>query len=380
MGSKVALIRCKDYSEPNVASSVGQALSILGGIGKYVKPGDKVLIKPNLLASTPISSAVTTHPTVVKAVVGEVLKAGGKPVICDSPGGPYNKRMLERAYRVSGLADVASETGALLNFDTRATTVSYKEGKLLKRIDMIGVLDDVDLVITVPKMKTHALMQFTGATKILFGVVPGLTKPVYHMKFPEKDRFADMLLDILCFVKPVLSIMDGVVGLEGEGPGASGTPKDVGVILASEDSVALDVVAASVAGMDPLGIPTISKAVERGLTSGRLSDVEVVGVPVEEVMVKFRTPSGKKGVFNAVFGSKIVRSLSLKSVAPYPVSNSNCIGCGVCRQSCPAGAITITDRARMDLGRCIRCYCCHELCTHKAIDLKRNLIGNIFFG
>lgn len=350
-----------------------KALSLIGGIGKFVKKGDRVLLKVNMLAASAPAQAIVTHPMVVKAMVKQVQSVGGIPIIGDSPGGPFNRKSLESAYIRCGYRAVADETGAVLNYDTDAKQVSNSEGKLAKRLDVISLLDEVDVVITLPKMKTHMLTNFTGATKILFGVVPGLTKPSYHLKFPDPGMFSDMLLDVLGYVKPSFSLMDGVVGLEGEGPGAQGIPKNANVLLASEDSVALDVVATSIIGMVPKEIVILKKAVERGLTSGELSDIDVVGEKVADVRVDFQKPKGSAGIIGKVMKLKPLRGVMLKAFVPYPFANEKCVRCGICMQNCPASAITITDRAHMDLGKCIRCYCCHELCPHKAVDLKSQL-------
>jgi uncharacterized protein (DUF362 family)/NAD-dependent dihydropyrimidine dehydrogenase PreA subunit len=372
MAPTVALVKCDSYEESVVESSLSEALASLGGIGKYVKTGNRVLLKVNLLSASAPDKAITTHPSLVKALVKQVQSAGGIPIIADSPGGPFSRGMLESAYKKSGLSAVAEETGARLNYDTNSKQVSNPEGKIVKKLDIISILEGVDVVITVPKLKTHTLTKFTGATKILFGVVPGLTKPAYHLKFAEIDNFCDMLLDILAYVRPSLSIMDGVIGIEGDGPGASGTPKKAGIILASEDSVALDVVASSIIGMKVDEIPILKRAIERGLTTGNMSDINVIGVKPEDAAVKFRQPAVHAGISKAL-SNKGLRSLLLRYTVSYPVANSKCIRCGVCKQNCPAGAITIKGKAHMDMGKCIRCYCCHELCPHKAIDLKTHL-------
>jgi uncharacterized protein (DUF362 family)/NAD-dependent dihydropyrimidine dehydrogenase PreA subunit len=371
MAPTVALVKCASYDESEVEASVSKALNLVGGIDKYVKKGDRVLLKINLLSASAPEKAITTHPSVVKAMVKQVQSAGGIPVIGDSPGGPFNRKMLETAYQKSGMKAVADETGALLNYNTGSKKVSNPQGRLVKKLDILKLLDEVDVVITMPKLKTHTFTKFTGATKILFGLVPGLTKPAYHLKFSDIDLFSDMLLDILVYVKPSLSVMDGVVGIEGDGPGAQGEAKKVRVILASNDSVALDVVATTIIGMKPKDVPILRRAVERGMTSGDVSDIEVAGEKIDDVKVSYRHPSGSEGLMNTVISNKIIRRLLLKAVIPYPVANENCIRCGICKQNCPAGAITITDKARMNLSKCIRCYCCHELCPHKAVTLKR---------
>ena len=373
MVSQVAVVKCGSYDESEVEEAVGRLLSLLGGIGCYIKPGDRVLLKPNLLSASDPGRAITTHPAVLKAVVRAVQAAGGKPLIADSPGGPFNRGSLESAYAKSGFKAVAEETGAELNYNTCSMVAHYPEGVLLKRVDLLAILDEVDVVITLPKMKTHMLTTVTGAVKINFGLVPGLTKPAYHLKFQSKELFADMLLDLLLCVKPRLALMDAVVGLEGDGPGSHGTPRKTGLLLGSADALALDVACADIMCIPPLEVSTTQRAVLRGLTSGRAGDLTVVGERLDDVRVQYRKPSGKKGVIGTFISSRLINRMLLDLTLPYPVANSACVRCGVCKQSCPAAAITITDKAYMDRRKCIRCYCCHELCPHKAVSLKRIL-------
>jgi uncharacterized protein (DUF362 family)/Pyruvate/2-oxoacid:ferredoxin oxidoreductase delta subunit len=377
MPPKVALVGCESYDQGLVDSAVARALSLLGGMEGFVGAGDRVLIKVNLLSASPPEKAVTTHPSIVKAAVKAVQAAGGVPVIADSPGGPYTKGMLERAYRSSGMTGVAEETGALLNFDTGSMQVSNPGGVLVKRLDLLSVLAEADVVISLPKMKTHTLTKFTGATKVLFGLVPGLTKPAYHLKFRDVDDFCDMLLDILGHVRPVLSIMDGVIGMEGDGPGAHGIPTDSGVILASGDSISLDVVASTVMGFEPSDTPVIRRAIARGLISGRICDIQLVGDDLAGFCRAYKKPSTSGGLFQKAFSSHLMRNIFLNNLAAYPSANEMCVGCGICAQNCPAKAITMAGRARMDLGKCIRCYCCHELCPNRAIDLKKGFFSRV---
>jgi uncharacterized protein (DUF362 family)/NAD-dependent dihydropyrimidine dehydrogenase PreA subunit len=372
MAPLVSIVKCDSYEESAVESSVSEALAHLGGIGKYVKTGNRVLLKVNLLSASTPDKAITTHPSVVKALVKQVQSAGGIPIIADSPGGPFSRGMLESAYRKSGMSSVAQETGARLNYDTSSKQVSNPEGRIAKMLDLISILDVVDVVITVPKLKTHMLTKFTGATKILFGVVPGLTKPAYHLKFADIDSFCDMLLDILVYVRPSLSVMDGVIGIEGDGPGSGGTPRKAGIILASEDSVALDVVASSIIGMTVDEVPILKRAKERGLTTGNLSDINIIGAKADDVKVKFRQPATGKGI-TKLLSNNGIRSLLMRFTLPYPSASSKCVRCGICKQNCPAGAITLKGKAHMNMGKCIRCYCCHELCPYKAIELKSHL-------
>jgi ferredoxin len=233
-----------------------------------------------------------------------------------------------------------------------------------------------------PKLKTHVLTTFTGATKNLFGVVPGFAKGVFHARMRNVTHFALMLLDITSLVKPSLVLMDAVVGMEGDGP-STGPLRDVGVILASRDSVALDAVATSMVGLEPLKVPTLREAVARGLWTGNVEDIETLGASVDEVLVPdFQPPVASpredatmgNPFFTRHFGPLITAHFTLK---PVP-QRGRCVACGDCVAGCPQQVITIVDSlAVIDYSQCIRCYCCHELCTEGAIDLERSWLGGL---
>jgi uncharacterized protein (DUF362 family)/Pyruvate/2-oxoacid:ferredoxin oxidoreductase delta subunit len=381
---QVALVKCSDYQQPTVDRAVRESIDLLGGMGQFVQPDQKVLLKVNMLSATPPERGIVTHPAVVEAMVRLVQEAGGNPLIADSPGTnvPYTEAGLRRTYEASGLLEVAERTGAALNWDTSYEEVPHPEGFLVKRLEVIKPVLEADVLISMPKLKTHVLTTFTGATKNLFGVVPGIAKAVFHARMRNLTHFALMLLDITSLVKPALVLMDAITGMEGDGPSA-GQLRDVGVILASRDSVALDAVATSIVGFDPLKVPTLREAAARGLWTGKVEDIVTLGASVDEVLMPdFQPPvaSPREDVtifnpfFTRHFGPLITDHFTLR---PVP-QRGRCIACGDCVAGCPQQVITIVDSlAVIDYSQCIRCYCCHELCTEGAIDLERSWLGSL---
>jgi uncharacterized protein (DUF362 family)/NAD-dependent dihydropyrimidine dehydrogenase PreA subunit len=379
MKPSVALIKCHAYDENIVDTAVREAIDQIGGLASYIHAGQRVLLKPNLVLGAPPETAVCTHPAILKAVALLVLEIGAQPYIGDSPGGPFNAAWVRPMYRKAGWLTVAQETDAVLNTDFTDSYVSIPDGISIKGVELANFVKSADAIITLPKLKTHGLMHITGATKILFGAIPGTEKLAYHAKFPTRDQFADMLIDILFFLRPTLSIMDAVEGMDGTGPTA-GTPFKIGAILASTDSVALDIVAAHLVHLDIQDIPPIQAAIRRGISSGKVEDINVVGTSLDNFKIHGFRPPGTHGhrysILNTL-GSNL-RSVAKDSIVAAPHATDACIACGICARSCPVQAITISeDRAIMDLNKCIRCYCCHELCPQRAIELKKPLLGRI---
>ena len=222
----VSIAKCGTYELERVRCALADVLEPLGGICAFVQPGQRVMLKPNLLLPARPERAITTHPAVVEAMVELVQGAGGVPFVIDSPGGPFHTGVvMRRLYRDTGLQAVSERTGVSLLYDAASVQVSTPDGVLMKRLDLLRVYQEADVIISLPKFKTHGLTAITGSIKNLFGLVPGMTKPAYHSKLANVDAFCDMLLDIVAHVRPALSVMDGVVGMEGDGPGPSGTPR-----------------------------------------------------------------------------------------------------------------------------------------------------------
>lgn len=327
--------------------------------------GKRIVLKPNLLMRRSPERATTTHPEVVRAVV-HILKERGATdiVVADSPGGPYTKGLLHGIYSESGMAAVAKEEGISLNEDTSSVTIPSKEHHLVPSFTLIRPVVEADLIINLVKLKTHCMMGLSGAVKNLFGTIPGLAKPEFHMRFPDKDDFGDMLLDLCGTVSPAVTLVDAIVSMEGDGP-SGGSPVNTGLLLGSNDPFTLDFYITKLMGLDPDTIPTVKRAAERGM----VQPYEIIGESKKSIHLR---PARSIGVD---FGERIPPFLRgiMKSFTPRPVVIAKkCIGCGKCKESCPADRITITDhKAKIDPNKCIRCYCCHEMCPVTAIKVKR---------
>lgn len=372
----VGAARCGSYDHDAVTAAVAKATAAAGGLPPLT--GKRVLIKPNLLSNTGPETAVTTHPEVVFAVCRMVQDAGGVPIIADSPGAGhlYTPGTLRRIYDRSGMTRVAEETGTELSFDTGFSEVSFPDRVVMKRFTLINPARDADVVISVCKLKTHMFTKYSGAVKNTFGVIPGLDKPVFHSRFPAQEDFSEMLVDLNKLADVDFVVMDAVFGMEGNGP-MGGDPKFCGYVLASRSVYALDVSAQRLIGMDPDQIATTVSAKRRGL----LDAVEETGDAVVPV-AGFVLPSTygvppRNTWFRKILLSRMQKAGRTYAPAPCAVPEC-CTGCGQCVRICPKDAVVLKEgKAAFDLSRCIRCYCCHEMCQERAIDLKRGVIGKL---
>ena len=381
--TQVYAASCPDYSQAETC--IRALVEQMGGMGRFVRPGERIVLKANLLRAAPPESAICTHPAVVEAVAKLVKEAGGTPVICDSPGGALHKEAVLRSlYEKTGMAAAAAAAGAELSMDSSTRTVSLPEGKVLRQAEIITLDRVFDGVIDLCKMKTHVLMSMTGAVKNLFGVIPGLSKVGYHATHPDHATFADVLLDLTGYVKPRLSLMDGILAMEGDGPGSSGTPRQAGLLLAAANPLALDTAAGAIMNLPRQDNPVLLAAERRGLTPCRMEDVELIGGTVEELrMADYKFPASTKSNLMDFLGplARPAERLCKKALSQTPrIDGAKCVGCGICAKSCPGQAIAMTapgKKARISQNACIHCYCCHELCPQKAVELHQSWLGRL---
>jgi uncharacterized protein (DUF362 family)/Pyruvate/2-oxoacid:ferredoxin oxidoreductase delta subunit len=381
----VAAARCTDYQFETVQAALREVLAPLGGMTAFVKPGERIALKPNLLMPAAWERAVVTHPAVLAAVAVEVKAAGAHPIVVESPGTGviHAKPVIERAFRKVGYTEVAERYGFELSFDTAWKSVSAPDAKLAKRLEVMTPIVEADGVINLPKFKTHMFMIFSGATKNLFGVIPGLNKASYHARLADPRRFAHMLLDVAYFVQPRLNIVDAILGLEGDGPGTGGSPRQIGALVAGADPVHVDVACCRIAGIPVTDVPVLMAARERYLWSGHVADVDTLGIATAELHVKdYVLPGSYEGIGvgrRGIFEEPLRRILRRFNRWPVPKAE-RCTLCGACERACPAKAITLDKKdkvAKVDDSLCIRCYCCHEVCPEAAIDLEYSQMGKV---
>ena len=386
MGAQVFVVPCADYA--GAESALRSALASMGGMKRFVRPGERILLKANLLRPAPPESAICTHPAVVAAIAALVREAGGTAVIADSPGGAVQKEpVLRGLYEKTGMAQAARQSGAELCLDPSARLVDLPDGQVLRQAEIIAPAVEADGIFDLCKMKTHVFMGMTGAVKNSFGLIPGLTKVGFHGSHPDQARFAQVLLDLVGYMHPRLCVMDAVLAMEGEGPGASGTPRPVGLLLLAEDPLALDVIAGEIMGLPRDHNPVLLAAEARGLSPTRPGEIELVGARLEELRIPdYQFPANVRGDLMEFLGPFTVaaRRLCKGVLSQTPrVREELCVGCGICARSCPGKAITMTapgGKARVRAKACIRCYCCHELCPQKAVELHRNPLGRLLSG
>ncbi len=373
MKALVGITPCDRYDVDLLIPAIREAITLSGGTDVS---GKSILLKPNILSGHDPDKAISTHPEFMRAVIRVFRELGAAEIyVGDSPG--YQQP--QAAARRAGILPVVEEEGAVWADFHESPPAVIPGGSLVSTFLVAPITQRVDLIVSLPKMKNHQLMFYTGAMKNMFGTIPGINKAGFHMRFPDRANFARMLVELNQAVKPGFAVMDGVVGMEGPGPG-NGWPRKIGFVLASSNPLALDAAASTIMGYDPLSIPTISGGIAAGTWLSSLDEVECRGIDPKSVIIEdfVRISAPRKvdflrkylpgGLYDRVRGVLI----------PRPIFNRHrCVKCGECIAICPAKALSFAEpkksHVRVDYSACIRCYCCHEICPADAIAIKRRL-------
>jgi uncharacterized protein (DUF362 family)/NAD-dependent dihydropyrimidine dehydrogenase PreA subunit len=342
----VSIVSCKNYKQKYVEKAIQQIFKDI-----KIEKGASVLLKPNLLGTF-------TNPTILEEICKILKKNTNKIIIGDS-----SFHNTDKAIEKSGVLEVGEKYGAkVLNFEKdKLIKVKIPEGKILKEVLLPEILFKVDYIINVPKLKTHSLMKLTCAIKNMFGIIPGVKKQQLHFKANTEEKFAQLLLDIYSIVKPNYTIVDAVIGMDGEGP-AAGKARPTGLILGSESSFAIDFVACDIMGWKRKYVPTNRLAMKQGLFKDKIK------IKGKMHKVPYEKPPGMSA-------RKILGFVSWLIPKPkITIKKDRCIKCHICEKHCPVNAIKLDPYPIIDTKKCIRCFCCIETCPEHALYLKENKI------
>jgi uncharacterized protein (DUF362 family)/NAD-dependent dihydropyrimidine dehydrogenase PreA subunit len=366
---EVAVAHCLDYQENRVGVALERVWQCLR-VDELVRPGHTVLVKVNCLGPYLPERAVTTHPAMVLALCRMIRSRGARVQVGDSAGGATRPAFTQHSLEVAGIAAAALEGGAeVVNFDARpAAVVENPRPGGPNPLYLAAAVREADVIINVPKLKTHLLTGLTAAVKNSFGCLPGAYKQVLHRDYPQVDAFSQVLLDISDVVRPHLHLVDAVVAMEGNGP-SGGKAVNCGLLFGSRSALSTDVAAALAAGWSPWGVSTNRAARIRG----RLTP------PVHPRMVgdSLRNSCGRplQRPVTAGWVSRLPAPLMRWAMTFYDVAlvvdGEKCNACGTCAVACPVQAVTVAGVARVDPASCIQCYCCMELCTRQAVNVVR---------
>ncbi len=363
MSPSVSIVRCRSYDEEEVMKGLRQSIDLIGGIGAFVKRGSRVLLKPNLLYGKASNRAVTTHPAIVRGVVRMVKEVGGKPFIGDSPA----IGSLIKAADKAGIRAVAEETGCpLIEFDHPVVPKERKD-TFFKQIEIDEAVLDADAIINLPKWKTHGMTLLTLGIKNLFGCVPGRKKALWHLKAGEDRRlFSRMLVDLYQLIRPSLTILDGVVAMEGNGP-ASGNPVPLGLILAGDDALSVDQRVCDILGIPRKSVMTNRAAFESGM--GR-EEMNSFGERLDQIRISgFKYPPMSRTDWGL---PGFLRRALKNALGTRPmIEKEMCGACNRCVEICPPKALKKHEEEFVfNYGTCIRCFCCQEVCPEGAISIE----------
>jgi len=364
--NEIIIKRCSSYNLDELKKTIKAGFDLLGGIDKFIKQNEKVLLKPNYLSPSKPEAAIITHPVFIKAVIQVLKEKTNNIYVGESPGvGGFNLSSL-----ISGLRKVIEEEKVELIEFVADKEIEIKDKLVFGKFMVDKRLFEMDKIINLPKIKTHTLMQMTLCVKNMFGIIPGLKKLEYHAK-ANQDRihFAKILIDIYRAMPPHFNIVDGILAMEGDGPGTGGTPANLGIVVMGENGFAIDRFIPELIGVDPFRVYT-NKIYKEYINNHKDIEYKVLG-DNPGIIKKFIMPPDEEraGLFKYLIN--ILRNFTLSK----PIFiKQKCTGCQICVKHCPANALVYKGKDNgiiCDYNKCIRCFCCHELCPYNAIEIKK---------
>ncbi|MDR0399141.1 MAG: DUF362 domain-containing protein [Endomicrobium sp.] len=371
--TKIGLVKCDDYNKAN--NAVREAVALLGGISAFIKPSERILIKPNLLSPKDPLKAVTTHPEIVRVIIKLVKEAGAIPIVGDSPGGAI--RNIKNVWEVTGMEKVCREENIeLINFEAVGSKDFDIGDKNIKKVNFSNAVLDCDGIINLPKLKTHMLMGFSAGIKNFYGTVPGLIKVEYHKYASKNKDFANLLTNIYLFFKDKVrfTLIDAILSMEGNGPSA-GEVRKTDLLAISQDTAVLDAYLMKELNYD---ISSSDLLKNLNMTADTINKVEVLGKsPKDFNFQKFKFPNLRK---LDIFPKPIVQMLGRLLWVKASINRNICVKCLLCTKACPVGAIQSrgSDYPYINTKKCISCFCCHEMCPKKAIGFRKSFLAKIF--
>lgn len=325
--------------------------------------GKSVLIKPNVLRASEASEGIVTHPAVLRAVVEKVETMGPAAIVVGDNPGLFSYGANEASFQQTGLMEAAK--GYYQNIGNDSLQVDFNP-EFMPVVSLSRIVLEADIIISLPKFKTHGLTVITGAIKNSYGFLPGAQKAKLHQAAASPERFHEVVVEVFRLRVPDFFLVDAVVGMEGNGP-ASPDLREVGLILASDNAVALDAVMATMMGCEPGLLRFLQKAREMGLGHYDLNKIEVIGELKKLPDFKLPPLGGEAILQNETIQSMIYQKALLRPQADPEL----CSGCGTCIDQCPVSALSMNgDLPQVDADTCITCFCCQEICPEKAITLR----------
>jgi len=380
---KVYLYKETEYTEQSMDALAEKLFAPYGGVKGLLNGKRRVLIKPNLVAKKPLDTGTTTHPLMLRAICKALLAEGAEVTVAESHGGPYTTATAKGQFSGCGITEAVKDLDVSLYTEAESAHISYPDGLIAKSFEVIKPIAETDFIINLCKLKTHALTTYSGAAKNTFGAIPGMRKFELHARFTDIHHFTRMLNDLHLALPVGLNVVDGILGMEGNGPTA-GIPKKYGFVAVGKSAFLTDLICADLIGLDSAEVPQLKDAAERSLCPNKggyehtnLSREEYEGLRCADTTLPDSHSAGAVSWIARV--QRMGGGRVIKLFRPKPkVKKSRCVGCGKCAEYCPVHTIEMKKgKPRIIRDKCIHCFCCQELCPISAIYIKTNRILKI---